>query len=195
MDYYAKKAKSSRNLTQSIKNNCLAGISWLRLNKSREEERKTKAENVREATEMKVVPRLQEEKFVFIGADVSALYPSLDQVETAAITANAVGESKVEMEEIAYDELSVYLGLTIGKEGMRRWGVGHCFPRKTTNDDHMSLNSKINRNMMNWECLRGQYSREDKRNLLAAMIHVATLLLMQTSCYSFGGKIYGRGGV
>ena len=51
---------------------------------------------------------------MFIGADVSALYPSLDQVETAAITANAVGQSKVELEEIAYDELSVYLELTIG---------------------------------------------------------------------------------
>ena len=73
---------------------------------------------------------------MFIGADVSALYPSLDQVETAAITANAVGESKVELEEIAYDELSVYLGLTIGKEGMCRWGVGHCLVK----NDSVQLN-------------------------------------------------------
>ena len=190
VDYYTKKAKTSRNLTQSIKNNFLAGTSWLKLNKRREEERKKKAEKVRRSCEDKSAPELQEEKFVFIGADLSALYPSLDQVETAAITANAVNDSEVEVEGIAYDELSVYLGLTIGKEGMCRWGVGHCFPRKTTDDDHMSLNSKINKNMMNWDCLRGNYSREDKRNLLAAMIHVATLLLMQTSCYSFGGKIF-----
>ena len=44
MDYYAKKAKSSRNLTQSIKNNFLAGTSWLKLNKRREKEREIKAE-------------------------------------------------------------------------------------------------------------------------------------------------------
>ena len=119
-----------------------------------------------------------------------ALYPSLNQIETAAITANAVRDSNVYFQDISYDELTVYLALTIGKEGMNKWGVGHCYPKKLTDDDQLSLNSKINRNMMNWECLKEQYSEDDKKNLLAAMIQVATLVLMQTSCYAFGGKIF-----
>ena len=190
MKYYSEKGQLSRNLTQSIKNNCFAGMSWHKVNKRKEEERKNKAQRVYKSIVGKTVPKLQEDEFVFIGADVCALYPSLDQIETAVITAHAVKESNIFFQDISYDELSVYLALTIGKEGMAKWGVGHCFPRKLTDDNQMSLNSKVNRNLINWECMRDVYSKEDKKNLLSAMVHVATLLLMQTSCYSFGGRIF-----
>ena len=123
MDHYVKMGSSSKNLTQSIKNNCFAGLAWNMFNKRKREERKRRAVGVREDIIGKKLPEFQEDEFVFIVADVSALYPSLDQVETAGITANAVRESNVCFQNVSYDELAVYLALTIGKEGMNKWGV------------------------------------------------------------------------
>ena len=120
LEYFSKRGKSSKNLTEIIKNNCLAGLAWQRINKRRQEERRQKARANRRKIRGKEVPELQEEKFVFIGADVCALYPSLDHIETAAITANAVKESNLYFQDIAYDELSIYLSLTIGKDGMTK---------------------------------------------------------------------------
>ena len=36
----------------------------------------------------------EDEEPIFLGADVTALYPSLDQIETAALVAQAVEELK-----------------------------------------------------------------------------------------------------
>ena len=137
-----------------------------------------------------MAPDLQEGNFQLIGADVCALYPSLQQVETAMITAKAVQTTNLEFEGVSYDELSVYLALTIGREGMREWGVEHCYPRRLIDSNSFSLSSKINKEMANWGCLTENYSEGDRKNLLAAMIQVAVMVMMQTSCYSFGGKLY-----
>ena len=47
----------------------------------------------------------------------------------------------------------------------------------------------MNRNISNWR-FKGEYNKMNKRKLLAAMIHVATEVMMKTSCYTFGGNIF-----
>ena len=152
-------------------------------------ELESRASLLRTGCELGEVPELQEEKFQFIGADVCALYPSLQQVETTMITAKAVQTTSLEFKGVSYDELSVYLALTIGREGMKEWGIEHCYPRRLIDSNSLSLSSKINKDMANWGCLT-HYSKNDRKNLLAAMIQVAVMVMMQTSCYSFGGKLY-----
>ena len=78
---------------------------------------------------------------------MNALYPSLEQVETASITANAVRNSKILFQDVQYDELSVYLALTIGREGMKKWGIEHCHPTRRIDSSSLSLCSKSKRDM------------------------------------------------
>ena len=47
-----------------------------------------------------------------------ALYPSLEQTETAALVAQAVYDSDVEITGVDYEMLSVYLFLMLGEGGM-----------------------------------------------------------------------------
>ena len=69
-------------------------------------------------------------------------------------------------------------------------GVEHCFPTKLSDQSAESLNSKINRNPTSWEYHVENSTTSDRRNMLAAMMQVATLVLMKSSCYTFGGYIY-----
>ena len=69
-------------------------------------------------------------------------------------------------------------------------GVEHCFPRKLTNPSAESLNSKIDKNQSNWEYQIENATKTDRRDMLAAMIQVVTLVLMKSSCYTSGGNIY-----
>ena len=120
---------------------------------------------------------------------MSALYPSLDHVESAAIIKNAVMNADIEYEGIDYDRMCFYLLLNLGPMGMRKCGLEDCIPERIRNFSGESLNSKLNRDIINWRFSTG-YGSEEKKLLIATMVHVATLVLMQTSCYSFAGHVY-----
>ena len=49
---------------------------------------------------------------MLLGGDVCALYPSLDQIGTAEIAAEAVMETPIMFEDIDYDLLAVYILLS-----------------------------------------------------------------------------------
>ena len=68
--------------------------------------------------------------------------------------------------------------------------VPTCSANVLTNPSAESLNSKINKNQSNWEYRVENATKTDRRNMLAPMIQVATLVLMKSSCYTFGGIIY-----
>ena len=52
------------------------------------------------------------QRMVVVGADVEALYPSLEAIEVANIVFRAVQESDVEFEGIDYMEICKYITLT-----------------------------------------------------------------------------------
>ena len=188
--FHKKEAKRQRVFNKSVRSSFLAGKAWGKLqdeiNKVQTMERIDLQEKVANGT----MPDIQNGKHLLIGGDVAALYPSLEQTETAFITGRAVQESSLEFYGIDYEILSAYLALTIGREGMREWGIEHCFPTKLNNLSAESLNSKSNRNQSNWKYHVDNSTTSDRRNMLAAMIQVATLVLMKSSCYTFGGYIY-----
>ena len=121
-----------------------------------------------------------------------ALYPSMDMLGTTELVARAVIESKVEYKNIDLKFLLVYLYLVIGYEGLKESGLGDYVPKRSKWKDTSarSLASKINRDMNNWCVKVDDMSWEEKRMLIALMVKVATLALLDSTCYSFGGELY-----
>ena len=62
--------------------------------------------------------------------DVVALYPSLDQEESAKIVAESIMESEIDIEGMDLDIAGVYLATVWDKERQQREGVFHLLPRK-----------------------------------------------------------------
>ena len=129
-------------------------------------------------------------KPVLLGGDVCALYPSLDQIGTAEIAAEAVMETPILFEDIDYDLLAVYILLNLGQVEMRALGLRDYIPEKLVDDNSNSLISRTNRNLLTWKFNQNEYPDHIKKIMLATMIKIATLTLMLTSCYTFGGRIF-----
>ena len=138
-------------------------------------------------------PPLQDvtEKPVMIGADVVGLYPNLDPVGVAHITAQSVRESTVKFSGINYLFLTIYLFLVLGHGGMIKAGLENYIPRRKQKGDSRSLSSMYNRNLENWCFDHIDYDKEDdKRNMAALMVQIMVLLMSKTTCYKFAGHIY-----
>ena len=139
-------------------------------------------------------PPLQDksQRPVFIGGDAVALYPSMDIVGTAEMVAQAVERTKIEFKEVDYASLSIYLFLLIGEEGFRENGLKEYTPERKVwkNSEAKSLTAKINRDINNWCVKTDNLDKSTQRKMFALMIKLATLALMDSTCYSFGGNLY-----
>ena len=62
--------------------------------------------------------------------DVTALYPSLDQKESARMAKEAYLESELEVEEIDWKAASLYLALTVSRQDLVREGIAHLIARR-----------------------------------------------------------------
>ena len=105
------------------------------------------------------------------------------------MVAQAVKDSETSITGVDYEMLSVYLFLTLGEGGMRKCGLDKCIPKRIHESNSESLSSKINRDCASWEYFV-DIDKETKDKLVATMVHVAMVVVMKTSCYSFGGKVY-----
>jgi len=144
--------RRKKDFNASIKHNFMAGKIW---SKSRVRERNiklTKEAPERMKTDSDLVNGIQDDegKYMFFGADVTALYPSLNQVETAAIVAEAVEKSSVEYAGMDFDRMCVYLYLTIGPNGMKECNLSECIPKRAGDSSSLSLNAKTNKDLMGW---------------------------------------------
>ena len=176
-------ADNRKKFNESISDLSTAGMNWSKRNKIMYEStlnKKHAPESIQDFTA----------KPMMIGSDVSALYPSLDIVATAELAQDAVIKSKVKFEGVHFGWLAVYLYLIIGTSGMLTAGLGDAIPRRIENkSDPKSLASKTNKNIYNWIC-NDDLTEELKRKMIGMMIKISTLVLMETTIYTFGGKIY-----
>ena len=133
----------------------------------------------------------QSAKPVMIGFDVVGLYPNLDPISVAKITADAVRETSVRFKSIDYMTLTVYLTLVLGTVTMSKLGLSDCIPkRRNKKNSSNSLISPNNRNLECWHMEHIRLTEWHKRELLALMLQVMVLLMTSTTCYKFGGSIY-----
>ena len=71
------------------------------------------------------------QKEVMVGSmDVTALYPSIDQVSSAKIVREEYLRSDIEVENIDWRAASLYLALTVDRQELVREGIAHIVPRR-----------------------------------------------------------------
>ena len=130
-------------------------------------------------------------KPVLLGADVAALYPNLDKIVTGEIMYQAVILSDVKFEGFDFERLAVFLFLTMGETQLIKCGLEDCIPRRRFSDTTArSLSAKSNRDLSEWIVNSFKFTPEIKKEMIARMIQLETIVLMSSSCYSFGGKLY-----
>ena len=178
-----KSAEKRKKFNESISDLSTAGMNWSKRNKIMYESTLNKKHVSEPIQDLTAKPMM-------IGSDVSALYPSLDIVASAELAQEAVIKSKVKFEGVHFGWLAVYLYLIIGTSGMLTAGLGDAIPRRVENkSDPKSLASKTNKNIHSWIC-NDVLTEDLKRKMIGMMIKISTLVLMETTVYTFGGKIY-----
>ena len=129
---------------------------------------------------------------VMVGADVSTLYPSMDNIGSAEMAAKSIRESEVKFNNIDYQKLATYLTLTLGKEGLTEAGLGHVVTLKINKKcNARSLAAASNKKEENWVHLdQSKLDEETKRDMIALMVKIAVLVMIESTFYSFGGELY-----
>ena len=181
------KSERTKNFNEKVRNMYINGEVWCELDELRRQTLKKEIDPE--------LPDLQDtaEKPVMIGGDVQALYPSMDGVATAELAARAVLESDLSFHGIDYKFLAVYILLIIGADSMKKQGLSNVIPVRINTEKYpetKSLCSKINRNMDNWRFDESKLGPKEKRILLSQLVKITTLVVMNSTCYSFGGVIY-----
>ena len=125
------------------------------------------------------------QKPVMVGCDVVGLYPNLDPIGVAQITAEAVRNTKIEFKGINFYFLVVYLTLVLGRSQMEKMGLSDCIPRRKMKGTPNSLASILNKDMTNWSFENVKLNTSTKRNCIAIMLQLMVLLLTSTTCYKF----------
>ena len=91
----------------SVKHNCLAGKIWNDIRKREMGRQEEVLNNNKELEPQTTKIQEESENFIFFGADVSALYPSLDQIETAALVEEAVQNADLEYTGMDFDRMCI----------------------------------------------------------------------------------------
>ena len=189
-----KKAEKSTSFNDSIRLKCEATKFWGINNKIKRSEHMKSGMINDEISEDQPPPPIQDFSTnpVMIGGDAVALYPSMDELGTTELVAQAVMKSKINFRNIDLKHLLIYLFLTLGGDMLSECGLGDFIPKrvKWIKTRARSLSSKINRNMDNWSVNLSNISCQEKRMLIALCLKVSILALLDSTCYSFGSKIF-----
>jgi len=175
----------------------MAGGYWTKRNRTLQTK---KNPGIVSSSDLNKLPSLQDMEGlpIFIGSDVCALYPSLDKIGTAEIAYDVICESDIQFEGIDYSMLIVYLFLILGRKGLLNLGLSEIIPsRKNVKGNPTSLSAMTNRRMENWTFRTDIFENMDtctkesmKRRMVAAFIKINILVLFESTCYTFGGKLY-----
>ena len=193
------KAKRSKAFMEVIENETHSSIIWgkkLDLIQVSNEPDPNSAENSKRNSSLGLdseIPTIQnfDQKPIFIGADVVSLYPNLEKSITGEMMYRAVMESNITFEGIDYERLSVYLFLTLGAGVLTKCGLEVCIPtRRGDPSESRSLAGKRNRDLSEWMVKSYNFTDKIKKEMLGRLIQTLTVVLMSSSCYTFGGKIY-----
>ena len=128
-----------------------------------------------------------------VGADVCALYPAMDQVATGEIAAQAIRDSTICFKGMDYKSLAIYLFLNLGPDVMLDIGLGEIIPMRIGDSENVtsrSLLSRSNKIWENWYVDVAMLTDDMKREMIAQMIKLAILVMMTSTCYSFGGLLF-----
>ena len=73
---------------------------------------------------------------------------------------------------------------------MSKCGLYHVIPARSDDSKATSLAAKSNKDLTGWITGIKKFSDEDKREMVALLVQINTILLMSSHIYTFGGKVY-----
>ena len=142
------------------------------------------------------------EDLCIVGADVKALYPSLDAYTTGETIRREIIRSPIEFTDLEWKEMARYVAFTSDPHQHKSWGVHHLIPKRRfkygrrpgiTGADPLSADIDSEEQ---WVFPRIEPTQSDKRKLLAAAAGVAVTQVFRLHLYKFGGRLFQqlRGG-
>ena len=141
---------------------------------------------------------LQEPDLVLVGADIEALYPSLNPIRTGEVIRKETQESEVTWKGVDWGECLKYLRMNLTPFKARTLGVSHLLPtrkfRKGRSPGITSENSlhKDKDHEDKWvSALKGrELSTTEQKLVMGCCLEIATVTLFTRHTYKFCGDIY-----
>ena len=125
------------------------------------------------------------------GFDVQSLYPSLRDVDSAAIARESIIHSSLDFKGIDVQKALVYLRVVAGMESMRAAGLGNLIPRwKGKKDEALKVTGTSAKNMDSWIFANQNPTIFQIKLILGLVVEVGVLLAMGSHVYEFGGRFY-----
>ena len=143
------------------------------------------------------------EKYMLIGSDVTALFPSLSKERTAKAIYNQAIKSKIEWSNIDEKWLTLYVYLNQGLSSNIS-KVSHLLPKKRPHkrgrepgmgsfvcmqrflEDEYDVNGKIVKNSWVWPDVKP--NKEELKTLMAIMLEISVSFFFDNFVYTFGGR-------
>ena len=183
------KASKDKSFGSRIENSVHASLIWGRkLDLAKRENEKFS----NDLTSDPNIPSLQNfhEKPVIVGADVAALYPNLKKEVAGEIIYRATTKCDIDFLGIDFGMLSIYLFLVLGVSVMTKCGLAGVIPTRKNKSNARSLLANINKDPNEWSTRSKGFTQSMKREMMGRLLQVLTVVLMSSSCYSFGGRLY-----
>ena len=130
-------------------------------------------------------------EMVIIGSDVQALYPSLADVDVAVICYEAVMKSDIRFDNINYRLATQYIAMNLNKEDQEFSELQRILPVRLTGVRGVRPGvSASTESEKNWKFPKVEYTKLEKKKIVATIIQIGVLVMMNTHLYSFNGKTF-----
>ena len=129
-------------------------------------------------------------ELVVVGADVEALYPSLQDIETANVCYNTIMKSRISFSNINYRRALLYLAITMNKTDQRTSPLWRVLPRRTSGGGVRPGVTASPENEKHWFFPKVELTDLEKRMVVAMVVKVGVLVMMNTHVYAWNGETF-----
>ena len=122
---------------------------------------------------------------------MQSLYPSLRDVDCAAIARESIIHSNLEFKGLDVNKALAYLRIVAGEEAMRAAGIGNLIPRwKNKKVEALRVTGDTGKSMDNWIFPNQTPSVFQIKLILGLIIEVGVILAMGSHVYEFNGRFF-----
>ena len=125
------------------------------------------------------------------GFDVSALYPSLRDVDVACLIRESIIHSELDFDGFDLRRALCYLRIVAGDEIMKLAGLGNLIPKwQGDRVESLRVSGSSGKDMNRWTHANIEPTIFQKKLIISLLIEVGVLVLMGSHCYEFAGSFY-----
>ena len=146
---------------------------------------------IEETVENSLTDKNIPESLMVTGFDVQSLYPSLRDVDTAAIARESILHSDLDFRGLEVQKALVYLRIVAGEQAMKDAGLGNFVPRWCGDKvEALRVTGTAGKNMDSWKFNAQTPSIMQIKQIIGLLVEVGVIIAMGSHVYEFGGKLY-----